>query len=128
MLMKSKGKVLVVDDEIYIIHILDFSLSMEGYEVFSALDGQEAIEKAREVKPDLIVMDMIMPKMDGYVACKQIKTDPLTKHIPVILLSAKGRSINGKIAREVGAVEDVSKPFSPRKLIERVNAILELKK
>src|SRR5574339_191290 len=97
----AKGKVLVVDDEIYIVHILDFSLGMEGYEVLTALDGEQALDKARAERPDLIVLDIL-----------------------VILLSAKGRNVDQKIGFEVGADDYITKPFSPRKLVERINSIL----
>jgi two-component system alkaline phosphatase synthesis response regulator PhoP len=120
----AKGRILVVDDEIYIVHILDFSLGMEGYEVVTALDGEQALEKARAEKPDLIVLDIMMPKLDGYETCKQLKADAGTKDIPVILLSAKGRNVDQKIGFEVGADDYITKPFSPRKLVERINAIL----
>jgi two-component system alkaline phosphatase synthesis response regulator PhoP len=120
----AKGRILVVDDEIYIVHILDFSLGMEGYEVITALDGEQALEKARSEKPDLIVLDIMMPKLDGYETCKVLKADPDTKDIPVILLSAKGRNVDQKIGFEVGADDYITKPFSPRKLVERINAIL----
>ena len=120
----AKGRILVVDDEIYIVHILDFSLGMEGYEVITALDGEQALEKARADKPDLIVLDIMMPKLDGYETCKILKADPDTKDIPVILLSAKGRNVDQKIGFEVGADDYITKPFSPRKLVERINAIL----
>ena len=120
----TKGKILVVDDEIYIVHILDFSLGMEGYEVITALDGEQAIEKAHAEKPDLIVLDIMMPKLDGYETCKALKGDASTRHIPVILLSAKGRNVDQKIGFEVGADDYITKPFSPRKLVERINAIL----
>ena len=120
----AKGKILVVDDEIYIVHILDFSLGMEGYEVITALDGENAIEKARAEHPDLIVLDIMMPKLDGYETCKMLKADDDTRGIPVILLSAKGRNIDQKIGFEVGADDYITKPFSPRKLVERINAIL----
>lgn len=120
----AKGKILVVDDEIYIVHILDFSLGMEGYEVLTALDGEQAYEKARAEKPDLIVLDIMMPKLDGYETCKLLKADEMTKHIPVILLSAKGRNVDQKVGFEVGADDYITKPFSPRKLVERINAIL----
>ena len=96
----AKGKILVVDDEIYIVHILDFSLGMEGYEVITALDGEQAIEKARAEKPDLIVLDIMMPKLDGYETCKMLKAESDTKEIPVILLSAKGRNVDQKIGRD----------------------------
>ncbi len=120
----AKGKILVVDDEIYIVHILDFSLGMEGYEVVTALDGEQALEKARSEKPDLIVLDIMMPKLDGYETCKRLKADPETKGMPVILLSAKGRNVDQKVGFEVGADDYITKPFSPRKLVERINAIL----
>ena len=120
----KKGKILVVDDEVYIVHILDFSLGMEGYEVVTALDGEQALEKARTEKPDLIVLDIMMPKLDGYETCKMLKADASTKDIPVILLSAKGRTVDQKIGFEVGADDYITKPFSPRKLVERINAIL----
>ena len=120
----AKGKILVVDDEVYIVHILDFSLGMEGYEVVTALDGEMAIEKANAEHPDLIVLDIMMPKLDGYETCKRLKADDATRNIPVILLSAKGRNIDQKIGFEVGADDYITKPFSPRKLVERINAIL----
>ena len=120
----AKGRILVVDDESYIVHILDFSLGMEGYEVITALDGEQALEKARTEKPDLIVLDIMMPKLDGYETCKILKAEAETKDIPVILLSAKGRNVDQKIGFEVGADDYITKPFSPRKLVERINAIL----
>jgi two-component system alkaline phosphatase synthesis response regulator PhoP len=120
----SKGKILVVDDEIYIVHILDFSLGMEGYDVVTALDGEQALERIRSEKPDLIVLDIMMPKLDGYEVCKTIKSDPATKQIPVILLSAKGRNVDQKMGFDVGADDYITKPFSPRKLVERINQLL----
>src|SRR5207244_9806800 len=120
----AKGKILVVDDEIYIVHILDFSLGMEGYEVVTALDGEQALEKARTERPDLIVLDIMMPKLDGYETCKMLKAEAETRNIPVILLSAKGRNVDQKVGFEVGADDYITKPFSPRKLVERINSIL----
>ena len=120
----AKGKILVVDDEIYIVHILDFSLGMEGYEVVTALDGEQALDKARTERPDLIVLDIMMPKLDGYETCKVLKSREETRDIPVILLSAKGRNVDQKTGFEVGADDYITKPFSPRKLVERINAIL----
>jgi two-component system alkaline phosphatase synthesis response regulator PhoP len=120
----SKGKILVVDDEVYIVHILDFSLGMEGYEVVTALDGEQALAKVKTEEPDLVVLDIMMPKLDGYETCKILKSDPETKHIPVILLSAKGRNVDQKMGFQVGADDYITKPFSPRKLVERINMIL----
>ena len=120
----AKGKILVVDDEIYIVHILDFSLGIEGYEVMTALDGEQALAKVAQDRPDLIVLDIMMPKLDGYETCKALKQNPATHDIPVILLSAKGRNVDQKIGFEVGADDYITKPFSPRKLVERINALL----
>jgi two-component system alkaline phosphatase synthesis response regulator PhoP len=120
----SKGKILVVDDEVYIVHILDFSLGMEGYEVVTALDGEQALAKVKAERPDLIVLDIMMPKLDGYETCKILKADPETRHIPVILLSAKGRNVDQQMGFQVGADDYITKPFSPRKLVERISLIL----
>ena len=120
----SKGKILVVDDEIYIVHILDFSLGMEGYEVITALDGEQALERMKTERPDLVVLDIMMPKLDGYEVCRAVKSNPATKNVPVILLSAKGRNVDQKMGFDVGADDYITKPFSPRKLVERINKLL----
>ncbi len=121
----SRGKVLVVDDEEYIQHILNFSFGAEGYEVITAADGEEAVSIARSELPDIIVLDIMMPKMDGYEACRQIKADPQTQNIPVILLTAKGREVDRKLGAEAGADDYVVKPFSPGRLIERVEGFIK---
>ena len=121
----SKGKILVVDDEVYIVQILEFSLSrIEGYDVVTASDGEEALEKVAAEHPDLIVLDVMMPKMDGYETCKRLKEEEATRSIPVILLSAKGRTIDQNKGFEAGADDYITKPFSPRKLIEKINYVL----
>ena len=121
----SRGRILVVDDEIYIVHILDFSLGMEGYEVITALDGEEALEKANEHKPDLVVLDIMMPKMDGYETCKALKAGEATKHIPVILLSAKGRNVDMQTGYDVGADEYITKgAFDQDELLNAVARLL----
>lgn len=123
-----QGKILVVDDEVYILHILDFSLGAEGYEVVTAVNGEQAIERAREEQPDLIVMDVMMPRLDGYETCRELKRDPETRNIPIIILTAKGREIDKRIGFEAGALEYITKPFSPGKLIDRVHDILGVRK
>ena len=123
----SKGKILVVDDENYILHILDFSLGAEGYEVITAGDGEEAIRKARDERPDLIVLDVMMPKLDGFEVCRTLKRDPDLNGTPVILLSAKSRDIDQKQGYEAGADDYITKPFSPGRLIERVHGLLKMK-
>ncbi len=101
----AKGKILVVDDEVNITQILEFSIGAEGYEVVTAANGEEAIEKARREQPDLIILDVMMPRIDGYEACRILKTNPLTKSIPVVLLTAKGRDIDKRLGYEVGATD-----------------------
>ena len=130
--MENRGmyqaKILVVDDEVYILHILDFILGAENYDVVTATNGEQALQKVREEKPDLVILDIMMPRLDGYETCRMIKNDPATKNIPVILLTAKGREVDQKLGREVGANDYMTKPFSPSKLIERVQAILGVRR
>jgi DNA-binding response OmpR family regulator len=120
----AKGKILVVDDEVNITQILEFSIGAEGYEVVTAANGEEAIDKARREQPDLIILDVMMPKIDGYEACRILKANPLTKGIPVVLLTAKGRDIDKRLGYEVGATDYIIKPFSPNKLIDRIHQLL----
>ena len=120
----KKGKILVVDDENYILHILDFSLGAEGYEVITAEDGEEAVRKTKEERPDLVVLDVMMPKMDGFEACRAIKRDADVAQTPVILLSAKSRDIDQRQGFEAGADDYITKPFSPGRLVERVHGLL----
>jgi len=124
----KKGKVLVVDDEVNITQILEFSIGSEGFEVITAQNGEEAIEKARREQPDLIILDIMMPKIDGYEACRILKANPLTKNIPVMLLTAKGRDIDKRLGMEVGATDYIVKPFSPNRLVERINQLLSCHK
>ena len=124
----KKGKILVVDDEINITQILEFSIGAEGYEVITASNGEEAIDKARREKPDLIILDIMMPRIDGYEACRILKSNPLTKNIPVVLLTAKGRDIDKRLGYEVGATDYIIKPFSPNKLIDRIHELLSCAK
>lgn len=124
----KKGKILVVDDEINITQILEFSIGSEGYEVITAQNGEEAIDRARREQPDLIVLDIMMPKIDGYEACRILKANPLTKNIPVVLLTAKGRDIDKRLGYEVGATDYIIKPFSPNKLVDRIQELLSISK
>jgi DNA-binding response OmpR family regulator len=124
----KKGKILVVDDEVNITQILEFSIGSEGYEVITALNGEEAVDKARREQPDLIILDIMMPKIDGYEACRILKANPLTKNIPVVLLTAKGRDIDKRLGFEVGATDYIVKPFSPNKLVDRIHSLLSCHK
>ena len=124
----SKGKILVVDDEVYILQILDFSLGAEGFEVITANNGELAVEKALHAQPDLIVLDIMMPVLDGYETCRRLKRRSETKNIPVILLTAKGREADKRLGFEVGAVDYIVKPFSPNRLVSRIEEIIGCRK
>ena len=124
----AKGRILVVDDESYILHILDFSLGAEGFDVITAPNGEKAVEKARQLQPDLIVLDIMMPVLDGYETCRRLKQQPETREIPVLLLTAKGREVDKRLGFDVGAVDYIVKPFSPTRLIERIEEIIGCKK
>ena len=114
-------KILVVDDEMNIVNILAFNLKKEGYEVITAFDGAEGIKKAYEQEPDLILLDVMMPIIDGYEACRKIRE---RFQIPIIMLTAKAEEVDKVLGLELGADDYVTKPFSVRELMARVKANL----
>ncbi|MCK4303871.1 MAG: response regulator [Candidatus Eisenbacteria sp.] len=118
-------RILVVDDEVYIAHILEFSLGMEGYRVVTATDGNEALKKAAEDNPDLIVLDIMMPGMDGYEVCRRLKADEQFAETPIILLTAMDGEADRDKGMEVGASAYMTKPFRPAELIARIRGLLE---
>ncbi len=118
-------KILVVDDEIDILTLLGYNLEKAGFKVISASDGPEAIESAEREKPNLIILDIMLPSMEGTEVCKVLKRDERTSHIPVIMLTAKGEEIDRIVGLELGADDYITKPFSPRELILRVKAVLK---
>jgi two-component system alkaline phosphatase synthesis response regulator PhoP len=120
----KRKRILVVDDEVYIVHILEFSLSMEGYEVLTAFDGEEAIQRIESESPDLVVLDIMMPKLDGYEVCRRVRDDERFNGLPVILLSAKGRSADVDKGLRVGADAYMTKPFRPRVLLDKIEELL----
>ena len=121
------AKILIAEDEPDIRDLITFTLGFAGYEVVAASNGEEAVKLAFEVIPDLIIMDVRMPRMTGYEACEQIKADSRTKHIPVIFLSAKGQEAEIQTGLQAGAVEYLLKPFAPDQLTSRIQAILSKK-
>ena len=121
--MKRK-RILLVDDEIDIIDILKFHLEKEGYDIITAQKGKEAVERAERFVPDLIVLDLMMPELDGISACRKIKADPITKHIPVIMLTAKSEETDIILGLEFGADDYITKPFSARVVVAKVRALL----
>jgi len=118
------AKILIAEDERDIRDLVAFTLRFAGYEVVAAANGEEAVELAPRENPDLILMDVRMPRMTGYDACRALKANPKTKDIPVVFLSAKGQESEIQTGLEVGAEEYLLKPFAPDQLTERVRSIL----
>lgn len=121
-------RILVVDDDRIIVEILSQSLSLAGYQVATAADGQEGLTLARELKPDLILLDVMMPKLDGYSVCSQLKQDPETQLIPIIILTALTDRDDKLKALEVGADEFIRKPPDRQELLIRIKSLLRTKK
>ena len=121
----EKKKVLAVDDEPNILMSLEFILEMEGYEVHVARDGAEALEVADRVRPHLILLDVNMPRKDGYEVCRILRQREGMAGTKVIMLTAKGQALEKKKGLEVGADEYVTKPFSAEELLDKIRALLE---
>ena len=118
------ARILIAEDERDIRDLITFTLNFAGHDVTAVTNGEEAYFKTKEILPDLILLDVRMPRMTGYEACQKIKADDSTRNIPVIFLSAKGQESEVEAGLAVGAVEYILKPFAPDQLTERVNAIL----
>ena len=121
--MKPCHKILVVEDEKNIAKVVTYNLEREGYQVEVACDGEEALEKARRSLPELILLDLMLPKLDGLEVCHRLRGDPKTASIPIIMLTAKTQETDRVVGLEMGADDYVSKPFSPRELLARVKAV-----
>jgi two-component system alkaline phosphatase synthesis response regulator PhoP len=117
--------ILVAEDERDIRELIAFTLRFGGFEVEQAINGIEAVEKARKLRPDLILMDVRMPKQTGYEACRELKEADETKDIPIVFLSAKGQEAEIKQGLVLGAADYILKPFAPEELSKRVAEILE---
>lgn len=116
--------ILVAEDERDIRELIAFTLTFAGHKITQAANGEQAVELAQKVLPDLVMTDVRMPKMTGYEACKMLKTIETTRHIPVIILSAKGQDEEIEAGHEAGAVDYILKPFAPDELTRRVGEIL----
>jgi DNA-binding response OmpR family regulator len=120
-------KILVADDEIFMLRLLEMTFKKGGYEVISCRDGREALAAAVATPPALMVLDVMMPGLDGLGALRQLKENPATAQIPVIILSAKGQSLTRVEAEVAGATLFLTKPFSPNQLLGEVRKILDAK-
>ena len=118
------SKILIVDDEQDIVELLSYNLEKEGFSIVKAYDGEAALGMVRSEKPDLMILDLMLPKMNGLDVCKAVRRNPETANLPIIMLTAKGDEIDKIIGLEVGADDYITKPFSVKELIARVRAIL----
>lgn len=119
-----KEKILIVEDEKDIVKMLDYNLKKDGFRTIIACDGEEAISQANRERPDLIILDLMLPGIDGLEVCKSIKKEGKTSSIPIIMLTAKAQEADKIVGLELGADDYVTKPFSPRELIARIKAVL----
>jgi two-component system phosphate regulon response regulator PhoB len=120
-----RPKILVVDDEPEAVELLEFNLKQAGFDVISAADGAEALRKARSAFPSLVVLDLMLPEIDGLEVCKMLRRDRATAQIPIIMLTAKAAEIDRILGLELGADDYITKPFSPRELVLRVQKVLK---
>lgn len=122
--MSSRPKILIVDDEPDILELIEYNLKKEGYQVYTANNGKEAIDEARKVQPDLIILDIMMPKMDGIEACRLLRAMPEFKNTFMVFLTARSEEYSEIAGFNVGADDYIAKPIKPRALVSRINAIL----
>ena len=120
----AKEHILVVDDEEDILELVRYNLVKEGYRVTTVASGEEALKSARSAQSDIILLDLMLPGVDGLEVCRLLKHDPKTQHIPIIMLSAKGEEADIVTGLELGAADYITKPFSPRVLVARLRAVL----
>jgi DNA-binding response OmpR family regulator len=123
-----KEKILVVDDEEDILELVRYNLAKEGYRLACVTSGEQALREAKEGSPDLILLDLMLPGLDGLDVCRRLKSDPVTSVIPIIMLTAKGEEADIVTGLELGAEDYVTKPFSPRVLLARLKACLRRKR
>ena len=121
----AKEHILIVDDEEDVLELVRFNISKEGYVTETAGSGEEAIAKVKNKVPDLILLDLMLPGIDGLQVCRQIKSDHKTEHVPIIMITAKGEESDIVTGLEIGADDYVTKPFSPKVLVARVRRILQ---
>jgi DNA-binding response OmpR family regulator len=120
----AKLRILLVDDESDLVEMVKMRLEANGYEVLVAYDGQEALEKARKEKPDLIILDIMLPKIDGYKVCRILKFDDNYRKIPIVMFSARAQESDKETGERVGADVYITKPFEPEVLLKTIEDLL----
>lgn len=118
------ARVMAVDDDHVIRGLLEVNLEMEGHEVVTAVDGQDALDKCKEQVPDLILLDVMMPNVNGWQVAESLKADPATRHVPIVFLSARAMEADVRKGTDLGVQAYVTKPFDPIDLMELVNRLL----
>lgn len=121
----AKPKILIVDDEQDLTSMMKVRLEAAGYETSVAYDGQEGLEKARREKPDLVILDLMLPKIDGYKVCRMLKFDEKYKNIPIIMFTARAQERNEKLGYETGADAYIIKPFESQVLLDKIKELLK---
>jgi two-component system, OmpR family, alkaline phosphatase synthesis response regulator PhoP len=121
----AKKKILIIEDERDLVEIVKFRLEASDYDVISAYDGEEGLKKARKENPDLILLDIMLPKIDGYKICRMLKFDEKYKGIPIIMFTARAQDSDAKVGREVGANDYVTKPFEPDTLLTKIKELIK---
>jgi len=124
---EGKPRILIVDDEPDLLTVLRLGLEAEGFDVVQASDGEQGLAMARELMPDLLVLDLMLPRMDGYKVCRALKFDERYRHIPIFILSARSGETDRRLALELGADEVHTKPYDMRDLVMRIRTRLEQK-
>jgi len=117
-------RILLVDDEPNIVLALEFLMKKAGYETLTADDGEKALEAIREHRPDLVILDLMMPRLDGYEVCQRVRSDPALKKMIIVMLTAKGREVEREKGLAMGADLYITKPFSTREVVEKVRELL----
>jgi len=120
----SAKKILIVDDEVDLVETIRFLLEMEGYRVLVSGDGEDALHQARRENPHLIILDIMLPKLDGYKVCRQLKSDERYKKIPILMLTARAQQKDRIVGTEAGADEYITKPFDLAAFIEKIKTYL----
>ncbi len=121
----GKKKILLVEDESVLLNMVKMRLEANNYEVISAFDGQEGLEKARKERPDLIILDLMLPKLDGYKVCRMLKFDEKYKKIPIIIFTARAQQSDEEMGFEVGADAYITKPFEPQMLLAKIKELIK---
>jgi DNA-binding response OmpR family regulator len=120
----TRDKILVIEDEVDILEVLEYTLSREGYRVLSTRDGEDGVYLARKDAPKLVLLDLMLPGLDGIDVCRRLKADVVTRSIPIVMVTAKGEESDIVLGLGVGADDYITKPFSPKELVARVKAVL----